>query len=80
MQNSKLKEFYIDLMLIKYQKKDKFINIFSVIVTSTSISAWAIWKESYLQWIWAVLVAASQIFSLIKPYLNYAKYMKELKS
>jgi len=78
MQNSKFKEFYINLMLEKFQKREKFINIFLVIITSTSISAWAIWKFDYLQWIWAVLVAASQIVLLIKPYLNYTKYTKEL--
>ena len=78
MQNSKFKEFYIDLLLEKYQKRDRTINIFLVIVTSTSISAWAIWQIPYLAWLWAAIIAISQIISLIKPYLNYTKYAKEL--
>jgi len=78
LQNSKFKEIYISLELDRFQKKDRIINIFLVIVTSTSISAWAIWQYAYLKWIWALLIAASQIISLIKPYLNYSKYLKEL--
>lgn len=78
LQNAKFKEFYINLLLEKYQKQDRDVNIFLVLVTSTSISAWAIWKTDYLQWVWAVLVAASQVIQLIKPYLNYSKYIKEL--
>ncbi len=78
MQNSKFKEFYINLLLEKFQKRERLINIFLVIITSTSISAWAIWRLDYLKWLWATLVAVSQIISLIKPYLNYTKYAKEL--
>lgn len=78
MQNSKFKEFYINLLLERFQKMDRLINIFLVIVTSTSISAWAIWQFDYLKWLWAVLIAASQIMLLIKPYLNFTKYAKEL--
>jgi hypothetical protein len=78
MQNSKFKEFYIDLLLEKFQKRDRTINIFLVIATSTSISAWAIWQIAYLTWVWAAIVALSQIVLLIKPYLNYTKYAKEL--
>lgn len=78
MQNSKFKEFYINLLLETFQKRERTINIFLVIVTSTSISAWAIWKFDYLQWLWAIIIAVSQIISLIKPYLNYSKYAKEL--
>jgi hypothetical protein len=78
MQNSKFKEFYIDLLLEKYQKRERTINIFLLLVTSSSISAWAIWQRPYLAWLWAAIIALSQIISLIKPYLNYAKYAKEL--
>jgi len=78
LQNSKFKEFYINLLLAKFQKRDRLINIFLVIVTSASISAWAIWQLDYLKWLWAGLVAISQVVLLIKPYLNYTRYTKEL--
>lgn len=78
MQNSKFKEFYINLLLEKFQKRERMINIFLVIITSSSISAWAIWQLDYLKWLWAALVAASQIIILARPYLNFTKYAKEL--
>lgn len=78
MQNSKFKEFYLSLLLEKFQKRERIINIFLVIATSTSISAWAIWQLDYLKWLWAAIIALSQSISLIKPYLNYTKYAKEL--
>ena len=70
MQNSKFKEFYIGYLIEKYQKRERLLNIFLVIVTSSSISAWAIWEVNILKWVWAVIIAISQIISLIKPYLN----------
>lgn len=76
--NSKLTEIYYNLLLEKMQRREKALNIFLVVVTSTSVSAWAIWKTPYLQWVWASVVALSQIVTLIKPYLNYAKYAREL--
>ncbi len=78
MQNSKFKEFYVNLLLEKFKRMERAINIFLIIVTSTSISAWAIWEMEYLKWLWAALIATSQIILLIKPYLNYAKCTKEL--
>lgn len=79
LQNSKYKEFQLDILLERFQKRDRLSNIFLVIVTSSSVSAWAIWHDKqFLQWIWAVIIAISQLISLIKPYLNYSKYTKEL--
>jgi hypothetical protein len=78
LQNAKFKEFYVELLLEKYQKLERGINIFLVIITSSSVSAWAIFKIEWLQWVWAGLVCVSQIVILIRPYLNYSKYIKEL--
>ncbi len=78
LQNAKFKEFYVELLLEKYQKLDKTINIYLVIATSSAVSAWAISKNDWFQWIWAIIVGISQIIILIRPYLNYSKYIKEL--
>ncbi|MBL4677566.1 MAG: hypothetical protein JKY70_15395 [Mucilaginibacter sp.] len=78
LQNSKFKELQLALLLEKFQKREKTLNIFLVIATSSSISAWAIWQLDYLKWLWAGIIALSQIVILVKPYLNYVKYAKEL--
>lgn len=77
-QNSKFQEIYLNLLLERFQKRDRLLNVFLVIATSSSISAWAIWKTDALEWLWALVVASSQVVLLIKPYLNYNKYIKEL--
>lgn len=78
LQNSKFKEIYFNLLLERYQKRERLVNIFLVVITSSSVSAWAIWKLQVLEIIWASLVAFSQILILIKPYLSYTKNIKEL--
>jgi hypothetical protein len=78
LQNSKYKEFQLNLLQEKFQKRDRLLNLFLVVVTSSSVSAWAIWKAEYLNWVWAGLIAVSQIVTLIKPYFNYSKHAKEI--
>jgi len=78
LQNCKFKEIYIGLLLDRYQKRERFVNIFLVIVTSSSVSAWAIWKLQVLAVVWASMVGVSQILILVRPYLSYAKNIKEL--
>lgn len=57
-----------------YQKLDLITNIFLVLATSSSIAAWAIWKE--LPLLWAIIIGVSQILTLAKPYFLFPKYIK----
>lgn len=50
---------------------DNRIAMFSALVSSGSISAWAVWKK--LDWLWAILVAASQVLNVVKQYLPFKK-------
>jgi len=74
--NLKFKEYCIGLLISKFQKLDRNINIFLALASSGSIGAWAIWKEYPM--IWGSIIVVSQIVSTIKPYFPYNKYVKEL--
>lgn len=53
---------------------DKGLNIFLAVTSSSSIAAWAIWQE--YQIVWAVIIAASQVITAIKPFLPYKQRLK----
>jgi hypothetical protein len=72
----KFKSYYMGHMVTKYQKYDRNLNIFLAIASSGSIAAWAIW--SIYPMLWGIIIAASQVLSVIKPYLPFFKYVKEL--
>lgn len=74
--NMKFKAYYLDFQVTRFQKYDRNINIFLAITSSTSIAAWAIWKD--YEMIWAIIIAASQVITAIKPFFPYNKYVKEL--
>ncbi len=74
--NMQFKSFVIDLQTEQFQRFERNINIYLAIASSTSIAAWAIWKD--LEMLWAIIIAVSQIMTVIKPYFPYYKYVKEL--
>jgi hypothetical protein len=76
--DTKFKGYCLTFLVNKFQKWDRNINIFLAIASSTSIAAWAIWKVNPL--IWAAIIAASQVLTVIKPYFPYFKYVKELNA
>jgi|GEM_PF-1100510 hypothetical protein len=76
--NMKYKGFLFGLLVQKYQKLDRYVNIFLALASSGSIAAWAVWKEYPI--IWSSIIATSQVVHTIKPYFPYNKIAKELNS
>lgn len=76
--NMKFKGFLFGLLVSKYQKLDRSINIFLALASSGSIAAWAIWKDYPI--LWSSIIALSQVITTIKPYFPYSKVIKELNS
>lgn len=68
--------FYLDLYIENSYKWDKRINVFGAIASSTSIAAWAIWQK--LSFVWAVIIAISQVLTAIKDFMPYSKRLKVL--
>lgn len=72
--DSKTNECYASLILKRYQMFDLFLNLFLVFATTSSVAAWAIWKEFPL--LWAFIIAISQLITISKPYFLFPKYIK----
>ena len=54
--------FYLDIYAENSYKWDRRINMYGAIASSSSIAAWAIWKE--WSYVWAVIIAISQVLAL----------------
>ncbi len=67
---------YLELYLQDSEMKDRSINIFLAITSSGSIAGWAIWQQAAI--LWAVIIAASQVVTVIKNFLPYKTRMKSL--
>jgi hypothetical protein len=83
-QNRYWKEFYqlrvhvnyLELYMGQTEVLDKSVNIFLAITSSSSICGWAIWNK--YGFVWAVIIAASQLVTAIKQFLPYKTRLKAL--
>lgn len=69
--------FYLDIYAENSYKWDRRINMYGAIASSSSIAAWAIWKE--WSYVWAVIIAISQVLTAIKQYLPFGRRLKYLQ-
>lgn len=46
-------------------------SIFLSLASASSVATWAMWKE--LPYLWAAIVAISQVLHVVKPYLPFSK-------
>jgi hypothetical protein len=76
--NSKYKEYCINAKVEQFQHLDRNINIFIAITSSGSIAAWTVWNE--YSFIWGLIIAASQVVNILKPYFPFHKFIKEFNS
>jgi len=72
----KVHSYYIQNYAVNQNKYEQAMNIFLAITSSSSIAAWALWKE--YDYIWAFIIAASQVITAIKPLLPYKKRLAAL--
>lgn len=66
--------FYLDIYSESSYRWDRRINVFTAIVSSTSIAAWAIWQQ--YSYIWSFIIAVSQIVTAIKSFFPFNKRLK----
>ncbi len=72
--DSKTNEKYSSLVVKKYQLYDLYSNIFLALTTSSSVAAWAFWKQ--LPEIWILIIGISQVLMIVKPYFLFPRYIK----
>lgn len=69
--DKRYKLIYINEYSDQCIKLQRMINVFLAITSSGAIAAWAIWKD--YPFIWAGIIAISQVITAIKPYLPFEK-------
>lgn len=69
---------FIELLLERSEKVDRGLRIVVAVASSSSIGAWAIWNT--LSWLWASVIALSQVVTAINQYLPYRSRMKAYSS
>jgi hypothetical protein len=69
---------FIELKLEESEERDRFLKIILAIASSASIGAWALWQN--LSWVWASIIAISQVISAISPFLPYKARIKAYSS
>lgn len=74
--DTKFKTYCVKFLVSKYQVRDRNINILLAVASSSSIAAWAIWQT--FPFVWASVIALSQVIMATRPYLPYFKFVKEL--
>jgi len=74
--NTKFKGYCLGFVVERFQKWDRNLNIFLALASSGSIAGWAIWNDYPI--VWGVIIASSQVLTVVKPYFPYFKYVKEL--
>jgi hypothetical protein len=67
---------YISRYHSRVETIDRWINIFTAIMSSTAIAGWAIWN--HIGWAWGAAIAVSQVISAVKPYLPFQKRKRML--
>lgn len=67
---------YINRYHALVEKKDRRLNMFAAIASSSSIGAWVIWKDAWP--VWTTIIAASQVLAAVKPYLPFKAQLHAL--
>jgi len=69
---------FIERQLEKSERIDRFFKILLALASSSSIGAWAIWNE--YSWVWAGIIAFSQVVTAVMPFLPYKSRIKSYSS
>jgi hypothetical protein len=57
-------------------RRDLVITVLLAVLSSSAVATWVIWKQYPA--LWAFIIAACQIITIIKPYLPYGNQIKQL--
>lgn len=64
----------IELLLERAERVDRVVKIILAVSSSVSIGAWAIWN--HYSYVWAAIIATSQVLTAVRPFLPYSNRIK----
>ncbi len=67
---------YLELYMERSEFIDKGVNSFLAVASSSSICGWAIWSS--WSFVWALVIALSQLISAVKQFLPYSTRLKSI--
>ncbi len=65
---------FVECQLESAERIDRILKIILAITSSASIGAWALWNQ--FSWLWASIIAFSQVISAVNPFLPYKNRIK----
>lgn len=65
---------YLDEYFVRSEAMDTKVDAVLAVVSSGSIGSWAVWQQ--YQGLWAFIIAASQVFSVVKRFLPYKRRLQ----
>ncbi|MCH7514080.1 MAG: hypothetical protein IH947_09110 [Bacteroidetes bacterium] len=69
--HSKYRSIYTFIYNARLRRRERRINWFITIASSGSVAGWWIWTE--IPWLWTIIIIASQLLNVSKPYiLNFS--------
>ena len=66
--------FYLREYLLRFERWESRLGMYLAVMSCGSIGGWAVWQ--HLHWLWAILIAGSQVVFVIKPYLPFYRKMR----
>lgn len=69
---------YVESYIHEAEWRDRAIKIFMATTSSASIGAWVIWND--LSFLWASIIALSQVLAAISPHLPFKERLKTYSS
>ena len=73
----KCKEFYYEHYNASSAFMDGLLKYILAVASAGSIATWAVWNR--VPWVWALIIAVSQLLHILLPYLPYARQRTALK-
>ena len=70
-------EIYLEIYLEKIRLNERVFKILLAVLSSGAVAAWAIWDSHPI--FWSLIVAISQILSIVYDYLPYKQRIKDLE-
>lgn len=76
--NLKRDQFYLNAQIGRLDFRERCLNCFSAFAASGAVATWAVWKDYPM--FWATIIAASQVYQVMKPHLPFAARLKATSS
>lgn len=69
-------QYYLGMYQLSSERWERWIKVFLAVTSSASIGAWAIWHDYGI--VWGSLISASQVVSVVYPYLPFKTRIKPI--